>query len=235
MRKFIVAIVGVLVFAFNAQSQRPDLPGHLIIDLGINSWSDIPTGADLNGFQSKTVNLLYYYDFAIGERGWTFTPGFGLGLEKYSFKNANILTSIVDNAGTRTVSVTSLPILYSNATAFDKSKLGLNYLDIPLEFRYYTSGNNYNRGFRVAFGAKFGVLYSSFTKVKLEDALTDKRMVKDRQDLGINKFRYGAQARVGWGGFSLFAYFELSKKFDIAPAGGLDTRTTTIGISLTGF
>jgi hypothetical protein len=235
MRKFGLLLVGIIMLSYAAKAQRPDLPGSLIVDLGVNSWSSAPTDLKLNGFQSKTVNIIYYYDLAIGSRGLTFTPGIGLGLEKYSFDGDKTLTSTVNNTNVRSVAVSDLSTVYPQANSFDKSKLGLNYLDVPLEFRYYTSKDNMSRGFRVALCAKVGVLYSSFTKVKFEDNAADRRMVKDRQDLGFNRFRYGIQSRIGFGGFSLFGYYELSDKFDTPPAGGVDTRTLTIGVSLTGF
>uniref|UniRef100_UPI0040578931 porin family protein n=3 Tax=Roseivirga sp. TaxID=1964215 RepID=UPI0040578931 len=235
MRKFGLLLVGNLMLCYAVMAQRPDLPGSLIVDLGVNSWSSAPTDLKLNGFQSKTVNIIYYYDLAIGNRGLTFTPGIGLGLEKYSFEDDKTLTSTVNNSNVRSIAVSNLSAVFPQANSFDKSKLGLNYLDVPLEFRYYTSKDNLSRGFRVALGAKVGVLYSSFTKAKFEDNAADRRMVKDRQDLGFNRFRYGIQGRIGVGGFSIFGYYELSDKFDRAPAGGLDTKTLTLGISLTGF
>ena len=235
MRKLLVAIVGVFIFGFSAFAQRPDLPGHLIFDIGINSWSKVPVGAEMNVFKSKTVNILYYFDLPIGNGGVTFTPGIGLGLERYAFDNNTTLTTSIDNSGVRTVGVGQLETIHLNSRSFDKTKLATNYLDIPLELRYYASENDYSRGFRVALGPKIGILYSSFTKVKLEDELRDTRILKDKQSFGLNKFRYGIQARVGWAGFSLFGYYELSDKFEIFPPGAQNTRTVTFGITLTGF
>lgn len=235
MRKLGLALVGILFFGSLSFAQRPDLPGSLVIDIGVNSWGNAPTDLELNTFQSKTVNIIYYYDLPIGDKGFTITPGIGLGLEKYTSDNNTTLTSAVNSNNERVVAVTELSDLISNANSFDKSKIGLNYIDIPVEFRYYTNKNNFSRGFRAALGVKAGVLYSSFTKIRYEDAATDKRMIKDRQQLGINRFRYGVNARVGFGGFSFFGFYELSDKFEFAPVGGTDTRTLTIGISLTGF
>lgn len=234
-RKLGLAFVGIFFFGSLALAQRPDLPGSLVIDLGINSWSDKPTGAELKAFQSKTVNLIYYYDLPLGNNGWTLTPGFGLGLERYAFDNNTTLTSVVNNQNQRVVSVTELTELLPTANSYDKSKLGLNYFDIPVELRYYTNQDNFNRGFRVALGLKAGILYSSFTKLKYEDAATDGRLTRDRQQLGINRFRYGVNARFGFAGFSFFGYYELSDKFETAPEGAIDTKTLTFGISLTGF
>jgi hypothetical protein len=234
-RKLGLALVGIFFFGSLAFAQRPDLPGSLVIDLGVNSWSEKPTDAELNTFQSKTVNIIYYYDLPLGDNGWTLTPGIGLGLERYAFDNNTTLTSVVNNQNERIVSVTNLSTLLPTANSYDKSKLGLNYLDIPLELRYYTRKNDYSRGFRVALGLKAGILYSSFTKIKYEDTATDNRLERDRQQLGVNRFRYGVNARIGFGGFSFFGYYELSDKFETPPPGAADTRTLTFGISLTGF
>ena len=235
MKKLLVAVVGLFIMNLSAQAQRPDLPGALLIDIGLNSWSSAPDDISLNGFQSKTVNITYYYDLPLGSKGLTFTPGIGLGLEKYSIENNFTFTSSVNNSGERSVMAEDLINLVSNPISFGKSKVGMNYLDIPLEIRYYSSKNQYNRGFRAAIGVKAGVLYSSFVKYRFEDRAGDKRLVKDRQNLGLNRFRYGVQARVGFASFSLFGFYELSDKWETAPAGGTDTRTLTIGISLTGF
>lgn len=235
MRKLGILLIGVLTLGSIARAQRPDLPGSLVVDWGLNTFLNAPTDVKLSNFNSKTVNVIYYYDLPIGDNGLTFTPGIGLGMERFTLENGKTLRTSVNNSNVRSVAVADLATVYPQANTFDKSKVGLNYLDIPLEFRYYTSKNNLSRGFRVALGAKVGVLYSSFTKVKFEDNAADQRMIKDRQDLGFQKFRYGVQARVGFGGFSLFGYYELSDKFDIAPAGGVDTQGLSFGISLTGF
>lgn len=235
MKKLLLGVVGLVFMSLSVQAQRPDLPGALLVDIGVNSWSNTPDDISLNTWQSKTYNITYYYDLPLGSNGLTFTPGIGLGLERYSLQNDFTITSTLNGTNTRSVQAEPLADLTSNPNSFGKSKIGMHYLDIPLEIRFYKSKNQYNRGFRAALGVKAGVLYSSFVKYKYEDRANDQRTVKDRQDLGLNRFRYGVQARVGFGGFSLFGFYELSKKWDIAPAGGEDTKSLTFGVSLTGF
>jgi hypothetical protein len=235
MRKFVVAIVGVFIFGFSSMAQRPDLPGHLIFDFGLNSWSNTPVGASMDLWKSKDLNITYLYDLPIGDGGLTFTPGVGLSMEKFAFDNNTTLTSTISNSGARTINVTQLETIYLNAKSFKRTKLSTNYVDVPLEFRWYARPGNYGQGFRVALGGKVGILYSSYTKVKMEDEARDPKMVKDRQELGVNPFRYGILARIGWGGIGFFGYYELSKKFDNPPPGGENTKTFSFGISLTGF
>lgn len=234
MKKIALAVVALVMLGNIAKAQRPDLPGALIIDLGVNNMLNAPDDINTNIFQSKTVNITYFYDLPIGEGKFTFTPGIGLGLEKFSFKNNYTLESEINN-GVLEVNPVDLADELSNVREFGKSKFAANYLDIPLEFRFYSRKNQYNRGFRAAIGGKVGVLYSSFTKFKYEDTRGDGHMVKNRADYGLNRFRYGVQARVGFGGFSLFGYYELSDKFDTPPPGGENTSNMTFGVALTGF
>lgn len=235
MRKFVVAIVGVFIFGFSSMAQRPDLPGHMIFDFGLNSWSNSPVGAEMDLWRSKTLNITYLYDLPIGDGNLTFTPGIGLSMEKFAFDNNTTLTSTINNSGARAIGVAQLETIYINARDFKRSKLATNYVDVPLEFRWYARPGNYGQGFRVAVGGKVGMLYSSYTKVKMEDQARDPRMVKDRQEYGLNPFRYGIITRVGWGGVGFFSYFELSNKFDNPPPGADRTKTFTFGVSLTGF
>ncbi len=235
MKKILFAAVALMMIGNVAQAQRPDLPGALLIDLGVNNWSSTPDNISLNTFESKTVNITYYYDLPLGDSKFTFTPGIGLGLEKVSFKNNYTLVSNLDNNGNLNVASSLLTDNIDNVLEFGKSKLGMNYVDIPLEFRFYSRKNQYSRGFRAAIGGKVGILYSTFSKYKWEDANGDKHMVKNRANYGVNRIRYGVQARVGFGGISLFGYYELSDKFDTPPAGGENINNLSFGISLTGF
>lgn len=232
MKKFALAIVALVLFGNLAQAQRPDLPGALIIDLGVSTWNNNPDNITLNNFESKAVNISYFYDLPLGDSKFTFTPGIGLGLERFSFNDNYTLTSGINNGA---LDINAVQLSESNVFEYGKSKLGANYIDIPLEFRFYTRKNQYSRGFRAAIGGKVGILYSSFTKYKFEDTLGDSHMIKNRANYGLNRFRYGVQARVGFGGFSLFGYYELSDKFETAPTGGEEINNLTFGIALTGF
>ncbi len=235
MKRITLSLFILLTLHLSAIAQRPDLPGSLLLDLGVNSWAKSPTDISLNGFQSKTVGLTYFYDFPIGDSKFTFTPGLGLTFEKFSVENDFTIVGSIDANGVRTVNAVPLTDLTANVLEFGKSKIGINYFEIPLEIRYYTRKDDYRKGIRAAFGVKAGVMYSSFIKYRYEDSVGDRNMVKDRGDLGVSRFRYGIQARFGAGPFSLFGYYELSDKFSTPPAGGEDTRNLTFGISLIGF
>lgn len=234
--KRIIAVFIFIIISFSVKAQRPDLPGQLIFDFGFNSWTSTPEGAELDWFESKTVNAAYFFDLPIGNGGWTFTPGVGMGWENYSFSNnSTIVPNLNTTTGARGVEFVDLNDEFGQNLSFNKSKLGLYYVDVPLEIRWYAKRNQYSRGFRVAVGGKVGYNYSSFTKLKFEDALDDRQMVKNRNNLNINNFRYSVHTRLGWGGFGVFFSYELSDKWKTPPTGGENTSTLTWGISITAF
>ena len=235
MKRLTFSMLILFFVHLSAFAQRPDLPGSLLLDVGVNSWSTSPTDIELNGFQSKTVGLTYFYDFPIGDSKFTFTPGFGFTFEKFSIENDFTIIGSIDANGERSVNAVSLTDLTENVLEFGKSKIGMNYFEIPVEFRFYSRKNDYRRGIRAALGAKAGILYSSFIKYRFEDSVGDQNLVKNRGDLGVTRFRYGLQARLGVGFFSLFAYYELSDKFKTPPPGGENTQNLTFGISVIGF
>ena len=120
MKKFALAIVVLFMLGNVAKAQRPDLPGALIIDVGVNNWTDAPDNLRLNNFESKTVNITYYYDLPIGNSKFTFTPGLGLGLEKFSLKDNYTLTSSLDNTGNLVVAPAQLTNQLSNVFEFGR-------------------------------------------------------------------------------------------------------------------
>lgn len=205
---------------------RPDVPGTFLIELGFNLLQDAPDVMDTKVSGSRTLNLYYYYDKQIGNSGFFFFPGIGAGLDRYSFDENITLQQAEDGI----VSIDS-----SMSEELDKSLLSVNYLDIPVELRFYTNPNDRKRSFKVGLGAKFGMRFSSKTKLKFEE--NDENIkIKNKRGYELNRFRYGVIGRIGVGGFNVFYYQSLSDLFDgDSPAGTEDTSNITIGLSFTGF
>ena len=115
------------------------------------------------------------------------------------------------------------------------SKLAANYLDLPVELRFNSKKNDHRRSFKVALGGKIGVLISSKTKIKYKEEGTTIKL-QNKQDFNLNKFRYGVQGRVGFGGFSLFLYYGISELFENNKGPqGTPVTTLNFGISIAGF
>lgn len=211
------------------RNARPDIPGTFLIDLGFNLLQSEPENLELNLIGSRTVNLYYYYDMPIGNSGFVFMPGIGLGLNHFKFDNDVTLGYSQDADGNNIVEVADL-----EGVDVKKSLLVANYIDIPVEIRFYTNPDDKKRSFNVSVGGRAGFRFSSHTKLKY--SLNDENIKeKNKRDFGLNRLRYGLTGRVGFGGFNLFYYHSLSEMFDEGPAGTVDTSNMTLGISFTGF
>jgi len=209
---------------------RPDIPGTLLIDLGFNIFQDNLPEMELGNFGSKALNIYYYFDFSIGNSHFSFNPGLGFGLDKYSFDDDVTLV----NSGNNLIEVAQLADILPAADII-KSKLAANYFDIPVEFRFNSKKNDHRRSFKVAIGGKIGLLMTSHTKIKYKEEGTTIKL-KNKQDFNLNKFRYGAHARIGVGGFNVFFYYGISELFENNKGPqGTPVTTMNLGISIAGF
>ena len=208
-----------------APGAEPDLPGTLTVDFGFNFLQSAPDNLDLRFWKSKGVGLYYLYDMPIGQSKFSFHPGLGVGFESYAFSQNVTLTYA---PGADSVNVVDLDgEIYETV---DKSKLITHYVDVPLEFRFYSKENQ--RGFMVAVGAKVGYLFNSYTKIKYETE-GKPRTSTLRQDFNLNRLRYGASARLGFRGFNLHGQYMFSDLFK--SDGGPEVNNYKIGLSIALF
>lgn len=198
------------------------IKGRLYIDYGVNFYTDHPDKLEPKYFPPKGVNLGYQYNIQLG-RHFSINPGFGLGLENYMFRKNAVLAPDDD----------TLNVAIDDSSGnYKKSKLSLNYFDIPLEITFRSS--NGDKAFKCAVGAKFGILFSSHSKRKYErssDGATVK--VQHNDNFHVKQFRYGVSGRIGYANFILFGYYGLNGIFQ--DDKGPDMNPITIGISVIPF
>jgi hypothetical protein len=195
-----------------------------LIDIGFNQYKSAHMPA-LNAWGSKGVNVYYYYGIPLSCK-ITLAPGFGLGLDGYTFEEEGIRIS---SSSTDSLIVT-YPAVAPGTFRFEKSKLAVNHFDIPLELRFET-GKYLEKTFRMAIGGKIGFVYNSHTKVKYTNLTTGQDVKeKTKDDFGIQGFRYGLTARVGYGYFNLFGYYSLSSL--LRNNKGPEATPFVIGITL---
>ena len=231
----VVLISNAVLAQEDSKKGKPDIPGTLLIDFGFNFLNDAPASMDTKFFGSKTFNLYYQYDIPIGKSKFSFHPGIGVGIDKYHFDNSVTITHLQDKNVNYSTSIDTLINIFPNATGFDKSKLAITYLDIPLEFRFYANSYDKSRSFKFGIGGRIGLRLSSHTKIKYtEDGNTIK--FKEHQNFDLNSIRYGATARVGIGWFNLFYYYNFSELFK-SGKGPENTAATsyTVGLTIAGF
>ncbi len=145
----------------------------------------------------------------------------GLGLEWNNFRFAQNVTLRNDDGH-----IAPNWYYYYNGIDLKKSKLTTGYLNLPLaaEFKFGRG----DRGF-VNFGAVGGWRFAGHTKIKAHTpALDGKR--KDRGDLCLANFHYGATVNVGYSCVALTASYYPQSIFK--KGQGPDVQQVNIGIAI---
>ncbi|EAZ80364.1 hypothetical protein ALPR1_05560 [Algoriphagus machipongonensis] len=198
----------------NSIGGRPNIPSDLVFEFGFNQLNNRPEDMGLSFFDSRTFNVYFQHPFKIfgEESGITFNPGFGVGSDKYAFKDPQ---NLVNNPllGTESSEMVDLTEIYGDDIRIKTNSLAVNYFDIPLDFVYHLNKTNHSKGFRFSIGAKVGILYEAHTKNKFKDADGLKRKVKDSQNYGLEKIRYGLTFKAGSPGFYTWFYYGLNSTF----------------------
>jgi len=201
------------------------------VELGINGFVDkdwnIDPPADydfltLKFEKSGEVNInAYEQNFNIAGNKFGMITGLGLRWNNYRFDNNIFLTP--DSA-----QITGWP---DSSHDWDKSKLVVNYLTVPLLFEYQTNPYAKSNSFHITAGVIAGWRYATHTKMMYNE---DGRVKpKKWDDFHLNPFRYDATVRIGWGIINLYATYSLNQMFK--DGEGPELYPVTMGISLAGW
>jgi hypothetical protein len=186
----------------------------------LNQPSDLKIGF------SSGFNIYFTYDVVLGKSRFSIAPGAGFGTDNFSHKS-NYIKWHKDT-------VTTFPKI-GDSIDVKKSKLGVSYFDIPLEFRFRSKPNKKNTSWKLAAGFKIGFLMGSKWKYKGEnfDNSGEKIKTKDYGVDNLSKIRYGVYLRGGYGMFNLFCYYSISSLFD--KDKGPQMHPLSFGIAISGL
>ncbi|WP_116790484.1 porin family protein [Flavobacterium psychrotrophum] len=120
----------------------------------------------------------------------------GLG---YSYNNIKHNLVVKDTLGANTYELTS-------KTAFDKNKLVLHYLELPLEFRWRTSNDTTHQFWRIYTGVKLSYLIYD----KAQNEPDGNTVHKVRNDANMNKLTTGLYVAAGYNTWNFYAYYGLT-------------------------
>jgi hypothetical protein len=197
----------------------------LVVDLTFDQWLHDENGLKLK-WHSRGFNTYFMYDIQLGKKKKLFSVAPGLGISTSSIFHNAIVSEDTVNGTTFTID----PTITDN---YKKNKFGLTYVDIPLELRFRSTPNAKNKSWKFALGFKAGVLIDSKVKVKQEDANGNMKIYKEKRYSDLNRFRYGATVRFGYGPFNFFGFYSLAKLFD--KGMGPDITPISMGISINGL
>ncbi len=110
-----------------------------------------------------------------------------------------------DDITADTITFTKIP----DAISYKKSKLGLTYLNFPIDLRLYTK-----KKIRASIGVQLGYLLDAKTKYKGDDLEGNQVTLKSRQVNNADKFRFGPTFRFGYDWVQIFACWQVTKIFD---------------------
>lgn len=96
-------------------------------------------------------------------------------------------------------------------TTYKKSKLVVNYLNLPLLLEYQTNNKDNLNSFHLAAGIVGGLRIGSHTKIVYDSGKYNKD--KEKDDFYLNPFKWDATVRAGWGVIDLYATYSMSTLF----------------------
>jgi len=208
-----------------------EIPGTFMVEFGFNFFKGNKPNEIKKGFWgSRTLNIYYQYQVRLFKSKFSFNPGIGISLER--FKQANNFTFASRSNPDGTYPLVEAGTLFPGK--IKRTQLIVNYFEMPIEFRFDTDPEDIARSFNFSIGGRIGVLFDSSSKVVYSDG--ERKISKDNQSHGLNRFRYGISARIGISGLSLVGYYNLSPLFE--PNKGpskTEMSTFTIGVSINGF
>lgn len=202
---------------------------HLLLQLGFAGWQGKPDSINTQGF-SRTFNayLMFAFPFKTNPH-ISVALGAGVATDHIFFEKTSI--------GLADITPTLVFKNVADTNHFKKYKLATAYLEAPVELRYSSNPNDDKHSFKVALGAKVGLLVSSWVKGKdLEDknGNTIKPYIdKEKSKRFLNSTRLSGTARIGYGKFSLYGTYAFTALFKEGVAATI--HPFSIGLTLSGF
>ncbi len=218
MKKVILFFTVITLFAastFSQENTKMRPKDRLIVGLFTDIWSNLP-----DEMETKTINrgitINYLQDFPISTSNFSFAAG--LGFTSHNLYSDNFYTITSD--GHEFMPISGLD--------YDKNKLSLNYLNIPVELRYRT--RNTPQTFRIHAGVKAGLLIDAHTKY-VGEVTPGGRETKFKEGKlnNIENFLVGVHGRIGYGRVNLSTFINLTNIFEENNA--IDAGVFSVGLS----
>lgn len=175
-----------------------------------------PEGLRQNKFSSG-FSLGFLRDMPFNKtRTWAIAVGLG-----YAINNFNQNLQITENGSEHDYN------LIDSEIAYDKNKIILHYVELPIEIRWRTSTPQSHKFWRVYTGVKFS--YLVFDRYKYADG--DHKFSNSSND-DFNKLQYGIYLATGYNTWNLNVYYGLNPIFKSAKLNGepIDMHTLNVGL-----
>ncbi len=181
-----------------------------------NIITKMPEELSQNKF-SAGLSAGFLRDFPVNAKR---TQAIAVGLG-YSLQNFNYNLIVDDTGGEPHYDYIADEVYY------EKNKLSLHYIDLPVEFRWRNSTPESHKFWRVYTGIKLSYLFYDRAKF-IGDGV--KIVVEDNKDL--NKIRYGVYVAAGYNTWNIYAYYGLNPIYKSASVAGnpIDISSLNLGL-----
>jgi hypothetical protein len=202
---------------------------HFMLQIGHTSWQGKPDSIKTSGLP-RSINVYFLFDYPFKTNPHLSTAiGAGIATDNIYFDETYV--GLKDNTTTLRFQD------QSDTSHFKKYKLSTAYLEAPLELRFRSNPENDSKSFKVAVGAKVGVLLNAHTKGKTLEDKNDKTLtaytLKENSKRYFNSNRISLTGRLGYGHLSLFTSYQVTSLFKEGVAASI--HPMTIGLTISGL
>ncbi|HSR39908.1 MAG TPA: outer membrane beta-barrel protein [Phnomibacter sp.] len=206
---------------------------HFMLQFGYDGWVSKPDSINVTGF-SRHFNAYVFIDkpFKTDPR-WSAAIGAGVGSSNIFFDKMSV--RLAANNQQQQVVFKDL----ADTNHFRKFKLTNVWLEAPIELRFAANPLNTNKSFKVALGAKVGLMVSGYTKGRDfrnsdgQSIYSNKYILKEKDRSFFNSTRLAATFRVAYGIFGIHGAYQILNLF--RESSGPPVRPWSIGITISGL
>jgi hypothetical protein len=211
MRSFSVLIIAVLfclsVFSQDKSDRERIMTNEaFILNIAQLNLLDIPEGMEMK--PNSTEIGFYSMTPLIGTR-FNISLATGFGFTAHNLKS-NVFPSYKPDGK---IALEKIP----DEIEYKNNKLTNFYIDIPIELRFRTTPNRKQKNFKISAGVLLGYKLQSYHKYQGEDYHTysfgEYVKFKEYRIKNVSDLRYGIYGRLGYGKFSFFGFYSLTKIF----------------------
>lgn len=218
---------------FLQERMHPD--DRFIITFFTDLWQDLPGEMDLKSIQ-RGINISAFQDMPLGRTNFSLAAGLEFASHNL-YSDHRYLYHPGDDK------FDFVPI--SDESEYDKNKISLNYLEIPVQFRYRS--RELPRTFRLYAGMKVGRLINAHTKFVGKEyyyttfegngsgaPVTSRNVkIKEHRLENISSYRIGLTGTIGYGSVNLHVFYPLTDIFSGNSAES--ARPVSLGLSFIVF
>lgn len=221
MRRLLLLLyLSVVTVSFSQEKEERTIPvdslfreDQFYFSITYNLLRNAPSGYSQYSFSSG-VTLGFLRDMPITkDRKWAI--GLGLGYSYNDIKH-NLKIAIDATSGQNS---------YSIDNSYNKSKLRLHYVELPLEIRWRNAGYESHKFWRIYTGFKVSYLFASKS---IFESNTESYGIRNSNEL--TKIQYGPYLSVGYNTINMYAYYGLQSNFDNVKIEGKDLGLNSFNV-----